>query len=431
MTQSGSRKNKRVCVIGLDGVPYDLLLGLAQSGIMPAMHRLIQSGYLLKMKASLPEVSSVSWTSYMTGTNPGVHGIFGFTDLRENSYQIRFPNSLDVKSPTLWERLGEMGLKSIIINQPSTYPARKMEGALVAGFVAIELAKAVYPLSHLAALEKMGYQTDIDTQKARQDRTFLWKELNSTLEGGRKAFQYFWEQEWNLFEFVVTGTDRLHHYLWDAYADSGHPSHADFVDYYRKVDGLIEQIAERFQALTGGVNGLYLLSDHGFTGIVQELYLNAWLQHAGYLMFDGSPPNRLADMAPGTRAFALDPSRIYINLKGRFPRGVVEKTEKKDLKLEISAALKQLEFDGQRVIREVFDAEEIYSGPYVGKGPDLIVLAERGFDLKGSLEMKGTFGRSDLQGMHTWDDAFFWASKQCGPNLAISDVAVKILEDFE
>jgi len=430
MKLSDSRK-KRACIIGLDGVPFDLLRRLAEDGVMPAMRRLIREGHLHRMKASLPEVSSVSWSSFMTGTNPGTHGIFGFTDLREHSYQVRFPNFLDLKTSTIWDRLGEAGLKSIVINQPSTYPARKIEGALVSGFVAIELAKAVYPLSHLAALEKMGYQTDINTQKARQDHAFLWKELNSTLEGGRKAVGYFWAQEWDLFEFIVTGTDRLHHYLWDAGADPGHPSHAAFLDYYRRVDGLIDRIAGDFRELTGGIRGLYLLSDHGFTGIIQEVYLNAWLVQAGYLGFDGPAAGRLADMAPGTRAFVLDPNRIYINLKGRFPRGVVDKAEKKTLKSEIAAALKGIEFEGKRVVREVFDTDEIYSGPHVGKGPDLVVLAEPGFDLKGSLDRKEVFGRTDLQGMHTWDDAFFWSSKDCGPDLTISDLAAGILGEFE
>jgi predicted AlkP superfamily phosphohydrolase/phosphomutase len=430
MLLSKSRKN-RACVIGLDGVPFDLLLRLAEDGIMPEMCRLIRDGYLHRMKASLPEVSSVSWTSFMTGTNPGTHGIFGFTDLRENSYQIRFPNFLDVTVPTIWDRLGEKGLKSIVINQPSTYPAKRIEGAMVAGFVAIELAKAVFPLSHLAPLEKMSYQIDIDTQKARQDHTILWKELNSNLDGGLRAFEYFWNQEWNFFEFVVTGTDRLHHYLWDASSDSTHPTHAAFLDYYRRVDELIGLIAGKFQELTGGIKGLYLLSDHGFTGIVQEVYLNAWLRNAGYLEFDSLAANRLTDMAPGTLAFALDPNRIYINLKGRFPRGVVEKAERKALKSDISAALKELEFGGKRVVREVFDAEAIYSGPFAAQGPDLIVLAEHGFDIKGALGKKDVFGRSDLQGMHTWDDAFLWTSTNCGSDFSISDVAAIILKEFE
>ena len=155
------KKKKRVCVIGLDGVPYTLLLDMAKKGIMPAVGKFINSGHLHKMKASLPEISSVSWTNFMTGTNPATHGIFGFTDLKTKSYDLRFPNFLELRKETFWDTLGSQKKKSIIINQPSTYPARKINGFLVSGFVAIELAKAVYPLSCKGPLEKMDYQIDI------------------------------------------------------------------------------------------------------------------------------------------------------------------------------------------------------------------------------------------------------------------------------
>jgi predicted AlkP superfamily phosphohydrolase/phosphomutase len=421
----------RACVIGLDGVPFDLLSGLAAQGVMPAMQKLIERGHLRKMKASLPEVSSVSWTSFMTGTNPGNHGIFGFTDLRDHSYQIRFPNFLDVKAPTIWDRLGEKKFKSIVINQPSTYPARKIEGSLVSGFVAIELARAVYPLSNLAALERIGYETDIDTEKARRDHQYLWTALDSTLAGGRKALELFWDQDWNFFEFVVTGTDRLHHYLWNAHSDSLHPDHEKFLNYYRNVDILIDHIVTEYEKLTGGIEGLYLLSDHGFTGIEQEVYLNTYLRKAGYLKFDAANPGRLSDLAPGTRAFAMDPNRIYLNVKGQFPRGIVDRKDKPAVKKELGAALSELEWNGRKVVRCVFDTEEIYSGPLVGKGPDLIVLSEPGFDMKGSFGQPEIFGRSDLNGMHTWDDAFFWSAKPCTADLSISDVAGLIMEHFE
>jgi predicted AlkP superfamily phosphohydrolase/phosphomutase len=63
------RKNRpRVCVIGLDGVPFSLLLDLAQKSIMPGMNSLIDSGCLHQLKASLPEISAVSWTNFMTGS---------------------------------------------------------------------------------------------------------------------------------------------------------------------------------------------------------------------------------------------------------------------------------------------------------------------------------------------------------------------------
>jgi predicted AlkP superfamily phosphohydrolase/phosphomutase len=423
--------HKRVVVIGLDGVPFNLLQDLAQNGVMPAMAQLLEAGHLHRMKASLPEISSVSWTSFMTGTNPGTHGIFGFTDLHERTYRLRFPNFLDVKSPTIWDQLAARGHTSIVINQPFTYPARKMNGALVSGFVAIELAQAVYPHSHLASLQKMGYRIDIDTLQARQDREFLKRELMHTLEGGQRALDYFWKQDWDYFEFVVTGTDRLHHYLWSAHADPSHPCSGDFRDYYRKVDDLIGRIVENFRELTGDIHGLYLLSDHGFTGIVQEVYLNKWLEKSGFLKFDASPAQRLADMAPGTRAFALDPNRIYLNLMGKFPRGTVSVADRKMLKEEIAAAARELQYNGKNVIRTVFDTDEIYSGPQIAKGPDLIFLAENGFDMKSAIDRMEIMGRSDLDGMHTWDDAFFWAVENCGSDLMISDLAAIILENFE
>jgi len=87
-----------------------------------------------------------------------------------------------------------------------------------------------------------------------------------------------------------------------------------------------------------------------------------------------------------------------------------------------------LEWEGNKVVRKVFDAEEVYSGPHTDQGPDLIVLSEYGFDMKGSIKKKEIFGRTDLQGMHTWDDAYFWANTDYGQNLAISDLSKIILD---
>jgi hypothetical protein len=59
------------------------------------------------------------------------------------------------------------------------------------------------------------------------------------------------------------------------------------------------------------------------------------------------------------------------------------------------------------------------------------VLAERGFDMKGSVKKKEIFGRTPgLQGMHTWDDAFFLAKNDFGAELSISDVAEIIMDRF-
>jgi predicted AlkP superfamily phosphohydrolase/phosphomutase len=424
------RKRTRVCVIGLDGVPHSLLLELARKGVTPSLAQLIDQGHLHKLKASLPEISAVSWTDFMTGANSGMHGIFGFTDFKTSSYDVRFPNFLDVKKKTFWDVLGDQDKKCIIINQPSTYPARKISGVLISGFVAIELAKAVFPLSHKAALEQMGYQIDIDILKSREDPAFLWQDLDKTLAGREKALDYFWKEDWDYFEFVFTGTDRLHHFLWNAYEDEKSPYHQNFVDYYRQIDRLINKIIDSFRDMTGGDESLYLLSDHGFCQIKQEVYLNAWLEQERYLKFTTAAPKGLEDISADSVAFALDPNRIYLNLKNRFPKGSVAASEIKALKEEISQKLETLEFEGKRIIRKVFDARDIYSGPLVSAGPDLLALSEHGFDLKGSVKKKEVFGHTGLQGMHTWDDAFFWANQKSGEDLVISGLAKIIMQNY-
>ncbi len=424
------RKSNRVCIIGLDGVPYPMLQELSQRGVMPHMADLISSGRLHAMKASLPEISSVSWTDFMTGNNPGTHGIFGFTDLKPGSYDLRFPNFSDVKSATIWDRLAQQGKKSIVINQPSTYPARRISGILISGFVAIEMSKAVYPLKVKDALDKVGYVIDIDTLKAREDHDFLWRDLTRTLAGREKAWDLLWEEDWDLFEIVITGTDRVQHFLWEAYTDSSHPFHQAFLDYYHKIDGLIRRISQSFERLTGSREGLFLLSDHGFTGIQQEVYLNVWLEQAGYLHFTTAEPKSLADLDSSSAAFAMDPNRIYIHTAGRYPRGQIDAGEKAALKQELTARIKTLEHDGAPVVQEVFDAEQVYTGPLVGSGPDLIVLGQPGFDMKGSVKKKQLFGRTQLQGMHTYENAFFWAAQDYGEDLRISDLAEFIMGRF-
>ena len=61
---------------------------------MPTMAQLVREGHLHKMTVTLPEISSVSWTSFMTGAGPGEHGVFGFIDLKPGGKETRFPWSI-------------------------------------------------------------------------------------------------------------------------------------------------------------------------------------------------------------------------------------------------------------------------------------------------------------------------------------------------
>ncbi len=424
-------RHKRSLVVGLDGVPHSLLVRFMDGGVMPQLARIMKGGHLRPMTVTLPEISAVSWPSFMTGSNPGTHGIYGFSEVDPETYRLRFPSFSDLRAPTIWDRLAEQGKQSIVLNQPSTYPARKTDGILVSGFVAVELPRSVWPIRSLRDLRKIDYQVDIDTVRCRTDHKFLFEDLDRTLECRRNAVDLFWDAfGWDYFELVVTGTDRLQHYLWRALDDEQHQYHDDALEYYRKVDTLIGELFDRFARVCGRPTpeeGFFMLSDHGFTGIKREVYLNAWLKENGYLGYSCDTPQSLEDISGDTRAFALDPSRIYINTRGRFGRGCVPLEQVEPLKNEIKEKLTPLAHDGTQVIETIHDARELYSGPEVDNGPDLVVQSVPGYDLKGSVQQREVFVQGDLQGMHTWNDAFFWSASESPREPVITDIAELIL----
>ena len=401
---------QRLCVVGLDGVPIGLLERLADEGVMPNIAARIEAGHLRSMRASLPEISSVSWTSFMTGAQAGEHGIFGFTDIDPGTYELTFPNFAQVETTTLWDRLGKHGLTSVVLNQPATYPARTIPGVLVSGFVSIDLSRSVKPLRWLGSLRRQGYRVDIDTARARGDHDWLFQDLDYTLQARGAALGRLWDEvDWDFLQVVVTGTDRLYHYLWNAVEDSSHPRHQQALDYHRAVDRFVGKVWDRFAAENNEPEKrFWMLSDHGFCAIKQEIQINAWLRERGYLAIDEGERD-LRGIRPESRAFALDPGRIHIHVRGRYARGSVTAEQVTSLKGEIADAFRSLRYHDEPVIRDVHDAADLYRGPCADRGPDLVLLAHPGFDLKASPTATEVFSRTDLVGMHTWHDAFLLA----------------------
>lgn len=407
----------KAAFLGLDGTPYTLALDLMERGVMPNLKALLSEGTLRRMDTVMPEVSSVAWTTFMTGVNPGRHGIFGFMELKPG-YEMYFPNFSHMKARTLWDRLGESGRSSVVINVPSTYPARPLKGAMTAGFVALDLKKATYPDSVYQYLSGMGYRIDVDTVKARQNVDFLVDDLKLTLARRREAILHFMDNEpWDLFLGVVTETDRLHHYLWDAYADPSHRLHGFFFDYYREIDSLVGEFADRLKDRHPGVP-LLIMSDHGFGALEWQVNINFWLKENGYLKLSKEPAQSWEDIGPGTRAFALDPSRVYINLKGKYKRGEVGPEEYGQLCDELARGLMSIEVDGRKVLKAVYKKDEIYSGPCMENAPDLVLLSNPGFDLKGAISRDVLNEKGFLTGMHTQDDAMLYIGMTDMPDKA-------------
>jgi predicted AlkP superfamily phosphohydrolase/phosphomutase len=419
-------KKKKVVVLGLDGVPHSLLRRFAAEGVMPNLGAMMQNGTLSGMTASIPEVSSTSWSTFMTGVNPGRHGIYGFMELQKESYSWRFPSFDDLKSRTIWELAEDHGRRSIVLNIPSTYPARPLNGKFVSGFVALDLQKASYPDSMYQYLSGIGYRLDVDAAKAVKAMDEFTDDIMHTFRKRVQAINHlFGSEDWDLFIAAITETDRLHHYLWSALEDPSHPQHDFFLNFYRELDRFIGSFYGRLEPDVTFV----MLSDHGFTAIKKEVYLNFFLQERGYLRFTRPNPESFEAMAGDSQAFVLDPSRVYLHLEGRYSRGRVKESSYEGLRNALKEDLFSLEVDGENVIREVFFRENLYSGACFFDAPDLVLLPNEGFDLKGSIAKNELSGKGPLTGGHTQKDAFFYVNRRTqydDPNIV--DVGVTVLE---
>ena len=145
-------------------------------------------------------------------------------------------------------------------------------------------------------------------------------------------------EPWELFVAVVTGTDRINHFFYDAADDPTNPYHREFIDYYRTVDLFISRFVERI----GSTTRLILLSDHGFTKLKRHVQLNYLLKSLGYLSYSSGNPKKLEEIDPRFKAFAMEPSRIYLNTRDRFEKGILSHFEADELRLRLKNDLLSL-----------------------------------------------------------------------------------------
>ena len=76
----------------------------------------------------------------------------------------------------------------------------------------------------------------------------------------------------------------------------------------------------------------------------------------------------------------------------------------------LKAELDSLQYDGRKVIKEIYFREEIFKGDFTENGPDIYLLPNYGFDLKGAVNRDKVFGASHFKGMHTYDDAHLFST---------------------
>ncbi len=198
--------------------------------------------------------------------------------------------------------------------------------------------------------------------------------------------------EQGLFFCLFDTPDRVQHMFW-RFRDRCHPAIQGDVtpemtrviqEHYRACDAIVGKALQFADDHTL----LMVLSDHGMNSFQRGVHVNTWLYDHGLLALqNGAKPGEEAgdffhnvDWSH-TRAYALGLAGIYLNLKGREERGIVEVGEAEALKAALVKGLTGLRDPGRgRVaIRGVVTREQVYSGAYAEESPDLLVNFAEGY----------------------------------------------------
>jgi predicted AlkP superfamily phosphohydrolase/phosphomutase len=421
-----------VVVIGLDGASWNVLSFMMKAGAMPNLKRLVDTGVSGNLTSTIPPISAPAWTSFMTGKNPGRHGIFLWTDALNRQFVPVNARKIDGK--TLWQLLGESGKRVGVFNVPMTYPlpSYPINEFMITGSLTPSIeSEFTYPASLRDELMSLvgDYTIYIPWQEyehRKNGRQALMKDLAAKAEQRKKiALALLDKYETDFFMIVFAGNDRMCHCLWKyiglepvAELDAeGQEIQKMIHAYYCQFDDILGEILER----CGPDTSVFVVSDHGFGPIHKEIYINKWLADQGFLVSCSNSRSRkvrtgLRSLAhrlgitrerwhqvlgaratkvaqdlvntiridwSKTRAYSNGSNTIQVNLRGREPYGIVTPGgEYEKVCSQVIEQLTQLRDPetGGKVVKAVFRREEIYEGSHVQRAPDILMLmADEGY----------------------------------------------------
>ena len=426
--------SNKLLVIGLDGASFNVLDALIEKDYLPNIARLIAGGVRADLETTFPPITAVAWSSFMTGKNPGKHGIFEFVRREHNSKRELAVNASFRKGRAIWDLLSDAGKRVIVHNFPCTYPPHEINGLMIADFMTPRgRTDFTYPVSLLTEIEAEfgGYRLHLSQTYAEGNVDAVLDELFDELEYKAKVTEYLMTRyEWDAFFQYFWGTDRIQHELWHI-IDEAHPRHnkqeaqqyRDRVyQYFNRVDEIVGRLLE----LAADDSLVLIASDHGFGPAYKYCSLNIWLLQEGFLKLKPDAITRLKKLMFSlgltpefaftmTRKIpaALRPARgvsskpgasrllgkfflsfndvdwktsvafskgnygqIYVNLAGRESNGSVPEEEYNAVRDAIVSRLRELKDTqtGEPWVGQVFRREDLYNGPMVQDAPDIAFL---------------------------------------------------------
>lgn len=427
-------KNK-VLVIGIDGGTWDILRPMIKEGRLPNLKNLIGAGSWGTLETTIPPITAVAWSSFITGKNPGKHGLFAFMKRKRNSYDLTPINANDRKEAAIWEIMNRHKKKTIIIGIPVTYPPSKVDGVMLSGMLTPRGGKVSSSKKILKEINKNvgGYIPFPEKTYSPKEKEKMLENLLQEVRSKTRVSLYLMKKyPWDFLAVVFNASDGVQHAWWK-YLDKSHPRYDKRAakEYQEKFNQVFEEIDKSIGEIIRAVNmkttNLFIMSDHGCGPLENFFQTNNWLIKEGflalksdwlsklkYLLFKlgftyknvynlinklGLEPTKKIDKRRGirklvdqiflsfkdvdwgkTKAYSLGYiGQIYLNLKRREPQGIVKPgKEYQKTRQEIIKKLKSLKHPetGKKFITKIFKKEKIYYGENIDQAPDIIFFPD-------------------------------------------------------
>ncbi len=386
MTHGSDGEVRKVFVIGLDSAPPELLFSRFTEE-MPNIRKLLEKSVYGPMRSCIPAITIPAWIVMNTGKTPGELGLYGFRHRKKGTYNdIWIAHSLMVKERAVWDYIGEVGKKSILVGIPPSYPPKKINGFMIGCFITPDTnSNYTYPEDLKGEIERLVGDYIFDVVFRKDERYEVKEKLWEMTEKRFEVIRYLIEhKEWDFFEFVEIGLDRVHHVFWK-YFDENHHLHEPnseyknvIKDYYKLLD---REIGKTLKLLDLDETAVMIVSDHGVKAMKGAFAVNQWLIEEGLLKVK----NR--EIETGSKLEGLDVSwrsstawawggyysRIFINVKDREPSGVVSPNRFHETREEIAELVRSIRGpNGERWDTKVFYPENTYPAAR-GDRPDMMV----------------------------------------------------------
>lgn len=414
----------RIIVIGIDGGCWDYIDPLLEKGLVPNLQRLIDNGLRGVLKSTMPPITPAAWSSFITGKNPGKHGLFDFL-VRVGNDLVPFSSTHRQGTP-FWKYVNNNGLRAGIVGIPVTYPPQEVDGFMIVGFGAPdETTNLTWPPHLLDPLEeKYGkYKVIIPHEVVTEEGLdeYLTATLENEVRQTKIALDLAQSYELDLLAINFQSADQFNHYVEDyAYVEQviigidqnigrimGRFPNANFIlvsDHGSRrpkgifllrnwlfEHGLVHYLPREVGSLTTAeinhVLARFLQGHYGWNGPGEKLvrrflggvfsvmptwgkqrFVNTLLEIVPYRFFHYQYTNEI-DWEK-TRIYELSSyGSFYVNSNHGVPNGEYEELRDEFIGLLFSI---QDPTTGKPLIHHVYKKEELYDGPYMDLAPDLV-----------------------------------------------------------